>query len=187
MNPPNTRIFIRNLPPKITDDDLNKLFSKCGKIEEGDTMGTKRKVKIELNAKEEALVHYESEWGRNESIKRAARILHYANIGTETMRELCEKTGYDFETVSRMLKLFQTMGVDAIYQCRRGKRINHLEQISDELEAYFNENPPTDVPDAVRKIKEHFGINITATPVRYWLKAKAIRIKSQKAYRQKQI
>ena len=106
---------------------------KYGKIEEGDTMGTKRKVKIELNAKEEALVHYESEWGRNESIKRAARILHYANIGTETMRELCEKTGYDFETVSRMLKLYQTMGVDAIYQCRRGKRINHLEQISDEL------------------------------------------------------
>ena len=139
-------------------------------------MGTKRKVKIELNAKEEALVHYESEWGRNESIKRAARILHCANIGTETMRELCEKTGYDFETVSRMLKLYQTMGVDAIYQCRRGKRINHLEQISD-----------TDVPDAVRKIKEHFGINITATPVRYWLKAKAIRIKSQRAYRQKQI
>ena len=34
MNPPNTRIFIRNFPPKITDDDLNKLFSKCGKIEE---------------------------------------------------------------------------------------------------------------------------------------------------------
>ena len=25
-------------------------------------MGTKRKVKIELNAKEEAPVHYESEW-----------------------------------------------------------------------------------------------------------------------------
>ena len=34
MNPPNTRIFIRNLPAKITEDDINKLFSKCGKIEE---------------------------------------------------------------------------------------------------------------------------------------------------------
>jgi len=34
MNPPNTRIFIRNLPPKVTEDDLNSLFSKCGKIEE---------------------------------------------------------------------------------------------------------------------------------------------------------
>ena len=34
MNPPNTRIFIRNLPQKVTEDDLNSLFSKCGKIEE---------------------------------------------------------------------------------------------------------------------------------------------------------
>ena len=34
MNPPNTRIFIRNLPPKVTEDDLSTLFSKCGKIEE---------------------------------------------------------------------------------------------------------------------------------------------------------
>ena len=34
MNPPNTRIFIRNLPPKVTEEDLNTLFSKCGKIEE---------------------------------------------------------------------------------------------------------------------------------------------------------
>ena len=148
-------------------------------------MATKRKVKIELNSKDAALVHYQSEWGRNDSIKRAARILYYANIGTETMKEMCEKTGYNYETIVRMLKLYETMGVDAIFQCKRGERINHLNQISDELEAYFNENPPTDVPDAVRKIKEHFGITITATPVRYWLKAKAIRIKSQKAYRQK--
>ena len=34
MNPPNTRIFIRNLPAKVTEEDLNTLFSKCGKIEE---------------------------------------------------------------------------------------------------------------------------------------------------------
>ena len=33
MNPPNTRIFIRNLPPNVSQDDLKKLFSKCGKIE----------------------------------------------------------------------------------------------------------------------------------------------------------
>ncbi len=34
MNPPNTRIFIRNLPQKVSEEDLNKLFSKCGKIDE---------------------------------------------------------------------------------------------------------------------------------------------------------
>lgn len=149
-------------------------------------MPTKRAIKIELNAKEEALVHYEMEWGRNPSIRRQSKILYFANQGAGTLKELCKKTGHDSKTVTRMLELYQTMGVEAIYKCSRGKRINHLEAISDELEAYFEENPPTDVPDAVRKIKEHFHINITATPVRYWLKAKAIHVKSQEVFRQKQ-
>ena len=30
----NTRIFIRNLPLKVKEEDLNNLFSKCGKVEE---------------------------------------------------------------------------------------------------------------------------------------------------------
>ena len=34
MNSPNTRIFIRNLPQKVTQDDLKTLFSKCGKVDE---------------------------------------------------------------------------------------------------------------------------------------------------------
>jgi hypothetical protein len=148
-------------------------------------MGSKRKINIQLNQKEAALIHYEMEFGRNETIKKQARILYYANQGADTLTELCEKTGNCYRTVNRMLKLYETMGAKAIYQCIRGKRINHLEQIADELEAYFDKNPPNDVPDAVRKIKEYFGINITATPVRYWLKAKAIRTKSQKVYRQK--
>jgi len=150
-------------------------------------MPKKREIKIELTEKEEALVHYEMEWGRNDSIKRQAKILYYANQGTKTLKELCEKTGHDVKTVDRILNTFQTYGVDAIYQCKRGKRINHLEQISDELEKYFDENPPENVPDAVKKIKENFNLNITETPVRYWLKAKAIRIKNQKAFPQKRI
>lgn len=149
-------------------------------------MGTKRKINIQLSAKEAALVHYEMEYGRNGTIKKQARILYYANQGADTMAEICAKTGNCYRMVNRMLNLYGTLGTKAIYQCKRGKRINHLEQIADELEAYFNQNPPNDVPDAVRKIKEKFNIEITATPVRRWLKAKAIRIKSQKAYQQKQ-
>lgn len=149
-------------------------------------MGRKRKINIQLSPKEAALVHYEMEFGRNETIKSQARILYYANQGADTITELCDKTGNCFRMVDRMLKLYGTMGTEAIYQCRRGKRINHLEQIADELEAYFDQNPPNNVPDAVRKIREKFNIEITATPVRKWLKAKAIRTKSQKAYRQNQ-
>ena len=115
-------------------------------------MGSKRKINIQLNKKEAALIHYEMEFGRNETIKKQARILYYANQGADTLTELCEKTGNCYRTVNRMLKLYETMGAKAIYQCIRGKRINHLEQIADELEAYFDKNPPNDVPDAVRKI-----------------------------------
>ena len=131
-------------------------------------MGTKCKINIQLNQKEYALVHYEMEFGRNKTIKNQAKVLYYAHQGTDTITELCKKTENCYRTVIRILKLYETMGTDAIYQCKRGKRIHHLEQISDELEAYFDENPLKDVPDAVRKIKENFGIPITATPVRYW-------------------
>lgn len=150
-------------------------------------MPKKREIKIELNAKEEALVHYEMEWGRNHSIKKQAKILYYANQGTSTMQELCERTGCDPKTNNRMLKLYDIMGVNAIYQCKRGKRINHLEQISEELEAYFHENPPSSSSEAVRIIKEQFHVQITATPVKYWLKKKGIHTKKQGASRQKQI
>ena len=149
-------------------------------------MPKKREIKVELTDKEAALVHYEMEFGRNDSIKRQAKILYFANQGTATLKELCVKTGHDKKTINRVLDLFCTMGTDAIYKCQRGKRINHLEQISDKLEAYFDEDPPTDVPDAVRKIKEKFNLNITATPVRSWLKANDIRTKNQKASLQKQ-
>ena len=34
MNPPNIKIFIRNLPQNVTEEVLNILFSKWGKIDE---------------------------------------------------------------------------------------------------------------------------------------------------------
>ena len=44
-------------------------------------MGTKIKIKIQLAQKDEALVHYEMEFGKNETIKKQARILYYASQG----------------------------------------------------------------------------------------------------------
>ena len=147
-------------------------------------MGTKCKINIQLNQKEYALVHYEMEFGRNKTIKNQAKVLYYAHQGTDTITELCKKQKIVIDQLHEFLNSMKQW--EQMQFIKRGKRIHHLEQISDELEAYFDENPPKDVPDAVRKLKENFGIPITATPVRYWLKAKAIRTKSQKAYLQKQ-
>ena len=55
-------------------------------------MPKKRKIEIELTAKEEAFIHYEMEFGRNESIKRQAQILYYANQGADTIAEFCRRT-----------------------------------------------------------------------------------------------
>ncbi|MFR6399287.1 helix-turn-helix domain-containing protein [Ruminococcus sp.] len=118
-------------------------------------MGTKCKINIQLNQKEYALVHYEMEFGRNKTIKNQAKVLYYAHQGTDTITELCKKTENCYRTVTRILKLYEAMGTDAIYQCKRGKRIHHLEQISDELEAYFDENPLKDVPDIVGAKREN--------------------------------
>lgn len=74
------------------------------------------------------------------------------------------------------------MGTDAVYQCKRGNA------------SIIWSRFPTNWKYISMKIRHHmfrmqgekFNIEITATPVRKWLKAKAIRTKSQKAYRQKQ-
>ena len=114
-------IFYGNLMPPDTLNVNNILLSiamslkKCYN-EEGDSMPKKREIKIELNAKEEAKVHYEMEWGKNGSIKRQAAILYHANQGAQTMTEFCQKTGFDPKTVSRMLNLYETMGIEAIYK-----------------------------------------------------------------------
>ena len=149
-------------------------------------MPKKREINISLNSKEIALAHYEMEFGKNESIKKHARILYYANQGSTTITEFCQNVLCDYRTVLRILNLYETEGINVIYHCKRGKRINHLDQISDKLEKFFEENPPTDVSDAVRLIKENFDVSITATPVRYWLKKRDILTKNQKVFRQKQ-
>ena len=77
--------------------------------------------------------------GKNPSIKKQAKNFVLCKSGSKaSMKELCERTGCDPKTNNRMLKLYETMGVNAIYQCKRGKRINHLDQISDELETVFS-------------------------------------------------
>ena len=156
-------------------------------MKQGDTMPTKKAIKIALTEKEEALLHYESYFGKNASVKKHARILYEAGQGAESRTELCKRADAGKAAVNRILEKYTVYGVEAVYQCSHGKRRNHLDEIGEELEMYFDENPPESVPDAVQKIKEHFGVVITETPVRIWLKKRNIVTGSQKVYQEKQI
>ena len=46
-------------------------------------------IKIELNEQEDAEVYYQKVCGKNETVRRHARILYYAGQGTSSMNELC--------------------------------------------------------------------------------------------------
>ena len=61
-----------------------------------------------------------------------------------------------------------------------------LDSIETELLAEFEKNPPSSIPEAVSQIKEKFGITLTETPVRYWLRKRGFVTSNQSRYRQKQ-
>ena len=65
--------------------------------------GNQNKNQNPTNQKDEALVHYEMEFGKNETIKKQARILYYASQGAGTITELCEKTGNCYRTVNTLI------------------------------------------------------------------------------------
>lgn len=62
-----------------------------------------------------------------------------------------------------------------------------LDAIESELLKEFEQAPPSSIPEAVSQIKEKFGITLTETPVRYWLRKNGFVTSNQSRYRQKQI
>lgn len=72
-----------------------------------------------------------------------------------------------------------------IYECSRGIKKSALDKIEMELLDEFEKNPPSSIPEAVSRIKEKFGITLTETPVRNWLRKRGFVTSNQSRYRQK--
>ena len=144
-------------------------------------------IKIKLNEQEDAEVYYQKVCGKNETVRRHARILYYAGQGTASMKELCQKAECDYGTASLLLERYEKDGITAMYQCRRGKKPCRLDEYEKEIEEELNRHPAKSVPEIIVMLKEKFGITITATPVRNWLKKRGIITDKPKQYRQKQM
>ena len=98
-------------------------------------------IKIKLNEQEDAEVYYQKVCGKNETIRRYARILYYAGKGTASMKELCEKAECDYGTARLLLKRYEKDGIKTIYQCKRGKRPCQLDEYEKEIVTI--QNPAT--------------------------------------------
>lgn len=147
---------------------------------------TKETITIELNEKEDAIIYYEKTLGKNITTRKRAAVIYYAAKGINTITELHRKCGCTRVFVRTTLKGYAEKGINYIYECSRGIKKSALDAIESELLEEFEQNPPSSVPEAVSRIKEQFGIELTETPVRYWLKKKGFVTSNQSRYRQKQ-
>ena len=147
----------------------------------------KTAILIKLSKENDAIVYAEKTLGRNKTIRQRAAVIYYASRGAESITELSSKCGYNRVLVSQTLKGYAEKGMSYIYECSRGIKKSVLDTIEDELLADFEKNPPSSIPEAVSRIKEKFGITITDTPVRYWLKKKGFVTSNQNQYQRKQI
>ena len=135
----------------------------------------KRAIKIELNTQEDAIIYYEKTMGKNITTRKRAAVIYYASKGAESITELRNLSGFTAVFVRNTLKGYAESGINYIYECSRGIKQSVLDTIEPELLDEFEKNPPSSIPEAVSRIKELFGIALTDTPVRYWLKKRGFR------------
>ena len=140
---------------------------------------------IKLNKEEDAIIYYEKTLGKNITTRKRASVIYYASQGN-TITEIHRKSGCTQVFVRSTIKGYLERGIDYIYECSRGIKKSVLDSIEKELLDEFENNPPSSIPEAVSRIKEKFGISLTETPVRYWLKKRGFVTSNQSRYRQKQ-
>lgn len=141
---------------------------------------------IKLNKKEDAIIYYKKTLGENITTRKRAAVIFYAAKGDNTITEIHRKSGCTQVFVRSTIKGYLEKGIDYIYECSRGIKKSVLDSIETELLAEFEKNPPSSIPEAVSQIKEKFGITLTETPVRYWLRKRGFVTSNQGRYRQKQ-
>lgn len=146
-----------------------------------------KRIKIKLSPEEDAILYYEKTMGRNKTIRQRAAILYEAGRGAESMMEISRKLCCHQQNVRRVVERFEEKRMESLYACARGKRPNQLDAREQEITEELNRHPARSVPEVVTMLKEKFGICITETPVRIWLKKKDISTEKQNQYRQKQM
>lgn len=143
-------------------------------------MPKKELIKLELTDKEDALFYAEKTLGRNETVRKRAKVLYYAGRGAESIAELSNATGIHRDFIIRTLRGYSESGSGYIYNCGRGRKTGRLECVEDELVSYLKENPPSSVAAVVRYVRDKYDIEITATPVRLWMKKNNIGVAGSK-------
>lgn len=105
----------------------------------------------------------------NPRVQRRMEML-WLKCNGETHERIAKLAGVDRRTVQRLLDLFETEGLEAVYSFGEKGRANGLAPHREPVEAAFRELPPRTVADACDRIEQLTGVRRSRTQVRLFLR-----------------
>lgn len=143
-------------------------------------MAKKKPIKINLTEEEQQIAYNEMLNGKNQTLRRRAKIIYHASIGVESINDLVNITGEERHVITRALQILDTRGLKCIFKRENNGNTSILDNIETELIKDFTEDPPSSFSAAIDRIIADYNISITRTPLANWLNKRGIYLANQK-------
>ena len=127
-------------------------------------------IKIEFTEEEAQALNYERYHHPNPRVQRRMEAL-WLKSQNVSHKDICCLTGISPNTLCSYLRKYQEYGIEGLKKLNFYQPQSQLRQHVTTIEAYFRENPPASVKEAMAKIEELTGIRISENRVREFLKS----------------
>lgn len=131
-------------------------------------------IKIKFTPKEVQTLNYERYNHPHPRVQRKMEVLWLKSHGL-SHQEICELAGISSRTLQRYLHAYQEGGIEKLREITFYKPQSELLQHVGTIEAYFRENPPATIKEAMAKIEELTGIKRSVKRIREFLKSIGIK------------
>ncbi|KOR28161.1 transposase, partial [Achromatium sp. WMS3] len=127
-------------------------------------------IKIEFTTSEIQTINYERYHHPHPRVQRKMEALWLKSQGAQH-KEICKFTGISEPTLCTYLKDYKQGGIQKLKEIKFHQPQSDLTKHTQTIEAYFIENPPATIKEAMAKIEELTGIKRSETQVRKYLKS----------------
>ena len=143
------------------------------------------KIEIKVTKKDRKILTQQSKKNVKEKVRNRAKVILLRADGC-TERQIINKTDLSLNTILTYIKDYNKYGLKSIYTNNCKGRKSRLENDKEKILKNFERNPPKSIAEGCTRISDEFGIQITETPLRTFLKKTGYLTKKQKESQQKQ-
>lgn len=127
-------------------------------------------IQIEFTEAEQEAINHERYNHPHPRVQRKMEALWLKSQGIKH-KEICKLTGISEPTLCSYLKDYQQGGLEKLKEINFYQPQSDLSNHTQTIEAYFQDNPPANVKEAMAKIEELTGIKRSETQIRHYLKS----------------